>query len=489
MALGGTVEASTSAVLGLDIGTTAIKASLVSLDAQIISHATLPIVYPTAIPGEVPVACVLIAVQGALQKLLLADALTQPTAIAICGQMHGIVWWSANDVAASVQQLFDSSNSSPTSTAWSNLISWQDTRCDRSFLDGCRQHIGCGSPIESGYGLASYAHVLQHNRAELAGFDTCGTIMDLVAFIFCGHGSSTDATIDVTNAWSWGGLDRTTLAWSRPTIDALGIPFDVLPAVTPAGTVIGHVSALAARLFHLPSSLIPRMEVYVPMGDHPCSVLALLHAKGAAPLETAMINIGTSAQLALVVESTESSTHDDAIVFTSSFEARPFFFNQTLWLAAALSGGAMFAHFVRSCHDWMDTLSCPAMTIDDTYDRVIAAGLQHTDTTLHCQPTFGGERVVGFDTGLMSNMTTSNWRVGDMSAAVARGIVVNLFQLCPRAVQEEIRRRQLLGSGNALLKNALLQRFVQVEAGQKLVLCSADSDASVGAALLVLRQF
>jgi sugar (pentulose or hexulose) kinase len=54
------------------------------------------------------------------------------------------------------------------------------------------------------------------------------------------------------------------------SIQALGIPLEILPAIHPPGDIIGTVQCTA---FNLPLDT----PVCIPMGDHPCSVLAALY--------------------------------------------------------------------------------------------------------------------------------------------------------------------------------------------------------------------
>lgn len=53
-------------------------------------------------------------------------------------------------------------------------------------------------------------------------------------------------------------------------VSALKIPFEMLPRVMKPGTVVGHVGA------DLPFGLPSGKSVFVPIGDHPSSVLAAL---------------------------------------------------------------------------------------------------------------------------------------------------------------------------------------------------------------------
>ncbi|CAK4712270.1 unnamed protein product [Aphanomyces euteiches] len=238
------------------------------------------------------------------------------------------------------------------------------------------------------------------------------------------------------------------------------------------------------------------------MGDHQCSIHALLESQALSPLDTAsttprsvvdmngfvhvVINIGTSAQLSLVV-------HDDVAISilsssSRSVEVRPFLINEKLVVAAALTGGNVFALFVEMCQAWRTALGDSApLDKSDLYERVINSGMAKLDTTLQCQPTFAGERADNVDYGMLSNMMVDNWTLGDMSAAIARGIVENLVGLCPQEMQVEFTGRRLLGSGNALLQNALLQHYVAKRFDQMPTLCQT-SDACVGAGMFVWRQ-
>ncbi|ETV93029.1 hypothetical protein, variant 3 [Aphanomyces invadans] len=482
-------------VLGIDIGTTAVKACLVSGEAHVMSNSTVEysmqcLSSPFPKGSETDVSSVLVAVLSAVRALDLPRF--PPTAVALCGQMHGIVWWSAKDLVDGVNQVL-SSTSKTVPTAWSSLISWQDGRCDGAFLDACRSRVPDHlSPLSSGYGIATFAHVMQHSPCQVERFDTCGTIMDLVAFALCGHTRPTDATMDTTNAFSWGAFDSQAHAWPASAVSALGIPVDILPRVVRPGSIVGMMASRTTSVFAnvIAASSIP---VYAPMGDHPCSVLALLHVHHVvSPVEVAMINIGTSAQLSYV--ETPSSRPDDdenrRDGNSYSFEKRPYFGSQDLYVAAALTGGNVFARFVANCVQWATDLGVPSTASDGRmFANVIAMGLQRTDTALTCRPTFGGERSQSANntTGQLSNMAMDNWSIGDMSAAIARGIVTNLIELLPKRKQIELRRRRVLGSGNALLRNALLQHFVQAEFAPNAVVLCRESDAAVGAALVVLQ--
>lgn len=143
--------------------------------------------------------------------------------------MHGIVWWNCALVGAQLKKAISGGHTTTVDAdkvplrAWSRLVTWQDQRCSLAFLDECTAAIATqdtqasSSPLSTGYGLATYAHTLKTNPNALEGFDGCGTIMDLVSFLLCGHTSSEQCAMDPTNAFSWGGFDLRSRRWNPST--------------------------------------------------------------------------------------------------------------------------------------------------------------------------------------------------------------------------------------------------------------------------------
>jgi sedoheptulokinase len=105
--------------------------------------------------------------------------------------------------------------------SWTELITWEDQRCTPDFLTQI-QVVGNLSPMKSsplatGYGLATFAYILQHTPEQLQGFDCCGTIQDFIAYVLCGKKASSETFMDITNAYSWGAFDSESHTWNRNT--------------------------------------------------------------------------------------------------------------------------------------------------------------------------------------------------------------------------------------------------------------------------------
>ncbi|GLE01886.1 hypothetical protein PINS_up010724 [Pythium insidiosum] len=480
-------------VLGIDIGTTAVKCAVIDRQTHAIVasagvETAASVVSVAAGRAEQAVDAILKATQAAIAQIP-THVLANVTAIGLCGQMHGIVWWRADHAARAAQQALTSDSSSTTS-AWSTLITWEDQRCSTAFLTQCETRLRGhkapqSSPLATGYGIASFAFTMEQDAESLAAYDSCGTIHDLIAFVLCGHRRPADATIDTTNAFSWGAFDAATNDWDADAIQALGIPLTMLPRVCAPGSIVGHTSGLFTGL-----GLPPGLPVVVPMGDHPCSVAAAVEPIDRSSNAVTLVNIGTSAQLAMLLQPADLPPADAAA--SRSFEVRPYLVHdRVLGVAAALSGGNMVAWLVDRCAEWMRELSGGAASVDRPvlYERLIALGLERLETTLRFDPTLQGERAAPSKTGSISDLCLQNGSLGDISAALCRGIVENLVHMVPRELHPRLEHGRMIGTGNALLRNPLLQHFLrqQLHDGEQQLQLQDGCDAAVGAALVAAK--
>ncbi|KAF1333385.1 hypothetical protein FI667_g2785, partial [Globisporangium splendens] len=467
-----------SGALGIDVGTTAVKCAIVSRESRQVLAVSNVVIDEVSSGdralqhGEQCVERVMCAVQRALAAL--PEPLRQRVeSVGICGQMHGILWWRSDATTSQIGKALDSQHDGEDSSsleglskrAWSHLVTWQDQRCSPAFLKQCAAKIAAAAaggssstPLATGYGMATYAHALAHAPETLDGFDACGTIQDFLAFALCGHASHRESTIDSTNAASWGCFNVNDSNWSVQAVTALQIPFEMLPTVKQPGEIIGSVAT--ENKFGLPSGI----PVHVPIGDHPSSVITAIvqqqqPATGTATLDAnqtsyardglaalLVVNFGTSAQLAMVLSEDEVRQIRST---NKSFEVRPFVFeNQFLGVAASLSGGNIYAWFVKQCLQWVQELqmsSAESASADDDarwYARLIDLGMQKTTTDLEFLPTLSGERSDPTMKGSIQQLRMSNWSMGDISAALCKGLIDNLFTMVPEELHGAIRERK-----------------------------------------------
>ncbi|RLN89333.1 hypothetical protein BBJ28_00026859 [Nothophytophthora sp. Chile5] len=248
-----------------------------------------------------------------------------------------------------------------------------------------------------------------------------------------------------------------------PSVQALGIPAHMLPVVKAPGAIVGQSSNLDT-LLGLPNGI----PVYLPMGDHPCSVMAAISqtqnlADGILS-RTSVLNISSTTQLAMVLTSEDavqlnSSMHEDGSN-SPSFEVRPFLFdNWFLGVAASLSGyQAMYA-------------------------RLISLGGTKLDTDLEFLPTLNGEWAAPAMRGRIQQLCMANWSVGDISAAICRGLLDNIFAMVPDELRTVLPSQPMIGAGRAMVHNALLQHFLAEKLEHPTQLTIQDAaDAAVGVA-------
>ncbi|KAE9033236.1 hypothetical protein PR002_g8772 [Phytophthora rubi] len=230
-------------MFGIDIGLKNVKCALVcGTTGSILATSSVPIQHDASLlESEQSVPNILLAVLAAVQAL--PTPLRQSIrSVGICGVMHGIVWWRCKSVRQAMCEFLsargDSGATSAKSWPWSTYITFLDQRCTPSLLAEWRAKIqlansapdvtsftleaagGCASssPIASGYGLATFAYMMERQPGDIEGFDTCGTIQDFIAFVLCGHSAPSQNCMDVTDAFSWGGFDMNTKTWNPRTL-------------------------------------------------------------------------------------------------------------------------------------------------------------------------------------------------------------------------------------------------------------------------------
>ena len=202
---------SESFVLGIDVGTTSIKVSLLrnnTRDAvESFSCETGANICAEALDfAEQDVAKILASLHYALGQLS-THFLVKVSSIGICGQMHGCVMWRGHSCVTWDTSEFRDYVSSSDNV--SHLITWEDRRCTSEFLatlPATRTNVA----ISTGFGCASLFW-LQRNRPNLLErFDCAGTIMD---FIVCGLCQTDKPCMSSHNAVSWGYFHFDNMTW------------------------------------------------------------------------------------------------------------------------------------------------------------------------------------------------------------------------------------------------------------------------------------
>jgi len=206
-----------------------------------------------------------------------------------------------------------------------------------------------------------------------------------------------------------------------------------------------------------------------------------------------VLNIGTSCQLAVVVPDSVcaidsgDSPNLAKNVTREALQLLPFFKGRKVITAASLSGGNVFAVYVKTLMSWMKDLgvndSLPST--DEIYQRILYYAEKKGSTSLKVDPTFWGERRFPDQLGQVTNVTPENISLGDIGVALSRGLVENVQKMMSREFLQLHGVQRIVGTGSALMRNQVLQKQVEQVFGLPLVL-HENVDASTGAALAVL---
>nr|XP_002123905.1 sedoheptulokinase [Ciona intestinalis] len=424
--------------LGIDIGTTSSKVVVVNENNEIItshSYANEADIVGVAQYKEQSVGKILSSLDRCMVgvKGHLGGNVERVHRIAICGQMHGCVLWEDCDI-----------------TNTSNLVTWQDARCNEEFISSLPKSK---HRISSGFGCATLFWLSRNTPNVLDKYDCCGTISDYVVTMLCGG----KPIMTSHNAYSWGYFDCDSGKWERETLTTGDFPTQLLPHVVTPGSIGGH---LTQDWYGVKRDT----PVLAAMGDLQCSVRSC-----DIGVTEAVINVSTSAQISKV-----SRKHQT----TASVTSLPYFDRHELLTSASLNGGAVFAAYVTMMTSWTRQFA-PDVTVDDVYARIINA--DEAETEMRFLPALFGERHDPHLRAALNNIGHCDVTIGSIGRAICRGIVQNLrdmFGVCGDDVT------RIYVCGGAFNRNQLLRHEAAIVFSDKDLCFDKNCDAAYGATMV-----
>lgn len=457
-------------VLGIDLGTTSVKVVLLDAQSKTVTdcasfptNSDITCTQDTHAKEQDPV--LIIAALDRCMDALPKDKLQKVKRIGICGQMHGILLWKSN---AGCEWLKTDAVTRYIPKGISQLITWQDGRCSKSFLSFLPlpdSHMS----VATGFGCATIFWYKINRPQFLSGFNVAGTIQDYVVSMLC---NLDNCVMTAQNAASWGYFNTTTNQWNENILQTTGFPVHLLPAVVKSGAVAGHT---CSEWFGIP----PKTPVGAALGDLQCSVYSCMIDTG-----DAVLNMSTSAQLtfAMPAEFCPPSSPDPL----SSVAYFPYFNGSHLAVAASLNGGNAMATFVRMLGSWMKEFGLE-VSESTIYSQLIQSALTQPKTDLVVSPTLLGERHDPTALASVCQISPNNLSLGHVTRAVCRGIIQNLANMMPLQSLQAAGVKRIIGSGSALSCNTVLQQ--EVEAVFPLpVVYGKDVDSAVGVAMVFNDQ-
>ncbi|NWQ64739.1 SHPK Sedoheptulokinase, partial [Neopipo cinnamomea] len=459
-----------SCVLGIDLGTTSVKAALVtgterglavaqSCSRETQAHTDSLEAGPQGMEQNVQ------RIIRALNECLAAlpqQQLQRVTHIGISGQMHGVVFWKS-DKGCKWTERGTGPAFEPQDV--SHLVTWQDGRCSPTFLSSLplpQSHVS----LATGFGCATVYWYLKNSPDFLKAYDAAGTIQDYVVAMLC---DLKKPLMSVQNAASWGYFNSRSKSWNTDILEKSGFPVHLLPEV-------GDPGSTAGRTTHAWHGIPKGVKVGIALGDFQCSVYSCLTER-----TNAVLNISTSAQLTISMplgfQPPETPDPCSAVTYF------PYFSGDYLAVAASLNGGNVLATFVAMVAQWTQELGLQVQE-SAIYTRIIQAALAQNHSKLSVHPTIFGERHIPEQLGSVTNIAASELSLGHVTRALCRGIVQNLSSMLPVQLLRDTGVRRILGSGSALARNEVLRQEVE-RTFPFPVVYGKDVDAAVGAAMVM----
>ncbi len=452
--------------IGIDLGTTTISgAVLESGDCGRCLLRAESVPNDSFLPPDVPGA----RIQDAARILRLGRELLDrllsfceagnrgtPDAIGLTGQMHGIVY--ADDAGRPLGPLY----------------TWQDLRGgevrDRIFQE-------TGLTVPAGYGLATHLYNVLHGLVPSGAASLC-TIMDLFGMHLTGNRVP---IMHMTNAASLGFFHTGQRKFQTAALDA----------VFGAGTLPGHPEfseeiCVTGRYRGIP--------VTTAIGDNQAGFLASV---GTA-LKTPLVNFGTGGQVSML---------SDCYSEIPGIETRPFLPGLFLMAGSSLCGGRAYAlleQFFRSyaVHAGAADITQYAVMnalAGNALEREVSGKVPAADPApdsapdsakstaigacapLVVSPLFCGTRQDPSVRGSVTGISDRNFTPGALILGTLRGMAEELYGYYERMGAG--RPVRLVGSGNGLRKNPVLQRLVSERFGAPLEMSPFEEEAACGAAV------
>ncbi|NXA05338.1 SHPK Sedoheptulokinase, partial [Sapayoa aenigma] len=457
-------------VLGIDLGTTSVKAALVTGTER-----GLALAHSCSRETRAHTDSLEAGAQGmeqsvqriikALNECLAAlpqQQLQQVSHIGISGQMHGVVFWRSDKgcrwTECGAGPAFEPQEIS-------HLVTWQDSRCSPSFLSSLplpQSHVS----LATGFGCATVYWYLKKSPDFLKAYDAAGTIQDYVVAMLCGLKKP---LMSVQNAASWGYFNSRSKSWNTDILKNSGFPVHLLPEVGDSGSIAGRT---VCAWHGIPKGA----KVGIALGDFQCSVYSCLTER-----TDAVLNISTSAQLTISMplgfQPPETPDPSSAVTYF------PYFNGDYLAVAASLNGGNVLATFVGMVAQWTEELGLHVQE-SAIYPRIIQAALAQNHSKLSVHPTIFGERHVPEQLASVTSIAASELSLGHVTRALCRGIVENLRSMLPVQRLTDAGVRRILGSGSALARNEVLRQEVE-RIFPFPVVYGKDVDAALGAAMVM----
>lgn len=367
-----------------------------------------------------------------------------PEGIGLTGQMHGMLYVDGEGRAVSP------------------LYTWQDGNGNRILKDGkscadiLKNMVGNAA---AGYGLTTHFYLQKTGRIPESAVKMT-TISDYIAMKLCGR---KEPVIGMDMAASWGCYELEDREFKYEALERAGVDITYLPETKKDCFIVGNT----------PEG-IPVMGA---IGDNQASFRGAVSSLS----DTVLVNVGTGGQVTFVSEK--------YVACEGNLELRPFSKDSYILAGSSLCGGrayAMLEQFYREvCGNREENLY--GAMYDQAKEFLLKYG---TEAAWKIKTTFSGTRGNPKERGLITGIGVENFHPGAMTVGVIMGILDESYQqymeMCRLTGKKA---KHLVGSGNGIRKNRLMQELAEEMYGLKMEMPEWEEEAACGAAVCMAKAF
>ncbi len=364
--------------------------------------------------------------------------------IGITGQMHGILYIDKDG------------------TAVSPLYTWQDESGSQigdegtCYVDALAEKTGYA--LYTGYGnVTYYSHVVKKEVPEAA----CGicTIGDYLAMRLT---NTKVPVIHGSNAESLGCYAITEDSFDLAALAEAGMDKTFFPQVECGYRLVGRT--------------VLGVGVSCAIGDNQGSFLGSVRDM----THSILINVGTGSQISAMAKKS-------VVKAGQRTDIRPCVEDYNLLVGASLCGGRAYAMLEQFLQSVMELSS--RHSAGNLYARMEEAGFLawKEENHLLVSTKFCGTRQNPNKRGSITNIGTSNWKAGPVIVGFLEGIANELLEMYTEMEGKTAGKPAILvGSGNGMRKNKLLQKICSDLFRLPIQIPQYDEEAAYGAALYAL---
>jgi sugar (pentulose or hexulose) kinase len=432
--------------IGLDLGTSFIKAAVLDLDASELQQVRrVPFPEPINLPDPVLVEFDPSGIVATAKKLIdqLAASSMSHEGVVMCTQMHSLV-------------LMDERGE-----AQSNCIGWRDQRAlephpsgSGSYYEVLKQRLTAQQKRELGNELPPGAPICFLFWLAEQGLLEPGLVPVSLADFVLGTLCSSTPSVESTNAMAYELLQLKTLDWHKEVIKELGLDKLHWPPIRRHGDVVGRMKVGGRTV-----------PCYTPVGDYQCALAGALLSE-----DELSLNISTGSQVSRLTNQ----------LVLGNFQTRPFFDAKFTNTFSHLPAG-------RSLNVLVDLLGEFAQhsgtLIPDPWEYIAraATAIDHTDLEVKLS-FFPGP--CG-DKGSISNVREQNLTVGTLFRASFENMAQNYYD-CALRIWPDRSWKNIVFSGGLARKLKLLRKIIEQKFQTGSRLCPLEEDTLLG--LMVLAR-